>query len=896
MKKEDNFKNFNHLVAEKKIYTDWEKKKLFSSKIRKNKKNFSIIMPPPNVTGSLHIGHALNMTIQDVLCRYWRMNGKNVLWQPGTDHAGIATQNVVEKNLFKENKTNKNVLGKEKFISKIWEWKDSSGNKIINQIKRLGASPDWKRLKFTMDKDVTTAVNQVFVNLYNKGLIYKDKRLVNWDTKLQTAISDLEVEQKEKSGEFFYIRYFLENSKKFITVATTRPETLFGDCCIAVNGNDKKYKSLIGKKVKIPLTKKFISIIADSYVDMNKGSGALKITPAHDFNDFRIGKKLRISFSIIFDKHGKFNKNVPLKYQGLDRLKARQTIVKDLKKQGNIEKIEKIIHTVPFGDRSGSIIEPYLTEQWFLDVKGLAKETIKRVKRKETEFFPKNWSKIFFSWMNEIEPWCISRQIWWGHQLPVWYGPDKKVFVSINKKEAYKLSLKYYKKKVLLTQDTDVLDTWFSSSLWPITTLGWPNNTIELREYFPTDVLVTGFDIIFFWVSRMMMQSLHTTNKLPFKKVYIHPLIRDQYGQKMSKSKGNIIDPLNLIDKYGADSLRLTLASLAAQGKDIKLSEEVVKLNRNFITKIWNSYKFLEMNDCINNSNFRTDQKLLDINIWLLKNLNDLILSVTKNIENFRFNDAVKSIYVFAKNIYCDWYIETVKVLLSVLDDKNKIEEIRKCAFYCFRVLLKVSHPFIPFISDEIYFHRIKNKNYLDLEDWPKKSLLNYNKLSLNRITFALELITKIRNIRSSLKIRTKSTLVLLVNKKLITKSSSLEMEAIINRLAKVKIHFDKSVISKNDKCSKFILQSSLFHIFYKNEDVFEEIEDKDLSFLKKELESCNKEIKRLEDKLSNNNFLEKAPKKVVDENKNKLTKFNNNKKKILLEINLLSKKGEKNE
>ena len=891
MKKEDNFKNFNHLEAEKKIYKHWEKKNLFSSKIKKNKKNFSIIMPPPNVTGSLHIGHALNMTIQDVLCRYWRMNGKNVLWQPGTDHAGIATQNVVEKNLLKTNKTNKNILGKEKFISMIWEWKDNSGNKIINQIKRLGASPDWKRLKFTMDEDVSNAVNKIFVNLYNKGLIYKDKRLVNWDTKLQTAISDLEVEQKEQYGEFFYIRYFLENSKKFITVATTRPETLFGDCCIAVNGKDKKYKSLIGKKVKVPLTQKFISIVEDSYVEMQKGSGALKITPAHDFNDFKIGKKLKIPFSIIFDKYGKLNENVPIKYQGLDRFKARKIIVKDLKNNGNIEKIEKIKHTVPLGDRSGSIIEPYLTEQWFLDVKGLAKETIKRVKKKETEFFPKSWSKVFFSWMNEIEPWCISRQIWWGHQLPVWYGPDKKIFVCGNKKEAYELSLKHYKKKVLLTQDTDVLDTWFSSSLWPITTLGWPNNTVELKEYFPTDVLVTGFDIIFFWVSRMMMQSLNATNKLPFKKVYIHPLIRDKYGQKMSKSKGNIIDPLNLIDKYGADSLRLTLASLAAQGKDIKLSEETVKLNRNFITKIWNSYKFLKMNECIKNSNFRTDKKLLDINIWLLKNLNDLILSVTKSIENFRFNDAVKAIYVFTKNIYCDWYIEAVKVLLSVLDNKNQIEEIRNCSFYCFGVLLKVSHPFIPFVSDEIYVNCIKNKNYLDLEHWPKKSLLNYKKLSLNKITFTLELITKIRNIRSSLKIQTKSILILLVNKKLISKNITSEIEQIINRLARVKIQFHNANINKDYKYSKFFLQSTLFHIIYKNEDISEEIEDKDLSFLKKELESCIKEIKRLEEKLKNNNFIEKAPKKVVDENRNKLTKVNNNKKKILLEINSLSKK-----
>ena len=889
--KKSKLKNFNHLESEKKIYTEWENRNLFSSKLKQKKNNFSIIMPPPNVTGNLHIGHALNMTIQDILCRFWRMKGKNVLWQPGTDHAGIATQNVVEKYLRKNENLDKNKLGKEKFMSKIWEWKSNSGEKIINQIKRLGASPDWKRIKFTLDKDVSQAVNIVFTKFYNKGLIYKDKRLVNWDTKLQTAISDLEVEQRSQNGEFVYIKYFLENSKSFITVATTRPETLFGDCCIAVNPKDKRYKKFIGKKVNIPLTNKFIPIIPDSYVDTKKGSGALKITPAHDFNDFKIGKKLKISFFEIFDKYGKFNENVPFNYQGLDRLKARSKIISDLKLRGNLKKIEKITHTVPYGDRSGSVIEPYLTEQWFLDVKELAKQANKRVKNKETEFYPKSWTKVFFSWMNQIEPWCISRQIWWGHQLPVWYGPDKKIFVCENRRIASELSKKYYKKKITLTQETDVLDTWFSSALWPITTLGWPKATKEFKHYFPTDVLVTGFDIIFFWVSRMMMQSIYFTKKVPFKKVYIHPLIRDQYGQKMSKSKGNIIDPLELIDKYGADPLRLTLASLAAQGKDIKLSEDAVKLNRNFVTKIWNSYKFLEMNNSILNKKLNIEKVEMDINVWIIKNLNDFIASVEDCIRKFRFNDAVKEIYTFTKNIYCDHYIEAIKILLKELKDNNKTNEIKRVSSYCFGIILKISHPFIPFVSDEIYVNCMQNKLYLDEEKWPNKISFKYKKSSIEKITFALGLVSKIRNIRSALKIEPKNILILMVNKKLASKNISSEIELMINRLARTKISFQELNKKTKNNYSKFLYKNNSFYIFYNNKDISSDNNQKDFSFLNKELIMYEEEIKRIEKKLENKNFIDKAPKKIVDENKYKLDKFYKGKKKVLLEINSLSRK-----
>ncbi len=554
--------NFDHSKLEDKIYSQWLGKKLFASKPNSKKKKFTIIMPPPNVTGTLHIGHALNMTLQDILIRYWRMNNKEVLWQPGTDHAGIATQNVVEKKILAEKNLRKDQLGKEKFLKEVWGWKKLSGEKIINQIKKLGASPDWNRIKFTLDPDMTKAVNYAFCHLFDQGLIYKDKRLINWDLKLQTAISDLEVEQIEQEGKFVYLKYFLENSSEYLLIATTRPETLFGDACVAVNPKDNRYKKYIGKKVRIPLTDKFIPIISDSYVDASKGSGVLKVTPAHDFNDYKIGKKHKLKFDSIFDKFGKFNKFVPIKYKGMDRIQARETITKDLKKEGTLHKIEKIIHTVPFGDRSGSIIEPFLTDQWFLDVKIMAKLALKEVKLKNTIFYPSSWTKTFNIWMKNIEPWCISRQIWWGHQLPIWYGPDKKIFCAESLNEAKIKAKKYYKKEVNLSQETDVLDTWFSSSLWPMSTLGWPNNSSVLRNYFPTQVLITGFDIIFFWVARMMMQSCYFTKKSPFSKIYIHALVRDKNGQKMSKSKGNVIDPLKIINVYGADPLRLTLSSI----------------------------------------------------------------------------------------------------------------------------------------------------------------------------------------------------------------------------------------------------------------------------------------------------------------------------------------------
>ena len=611
------FKKYNHSKEEKKISDFWIKKGLFKPKKNKSNKKFSVVIPPPNVTGRLHMGHALNNSLQDVLVRFNRMKGLETLWQPGTDHAGIATQAVVENNLLKEG-IKKNDLGREKFIKKIWDWKEESGGIILDQLKKLGCSCDWSRTRFTMDKDLSKAVIKVFVDLYNNKLIYKDKKLVNWDTKLQTAISDLEVNQKDVQSQLYYIDYTIENSDQKITIATTRPETMMGDTAVAVNPKDERYVNLVGKNVLIPIVNRTVKIISDNYADPEQGSGAVKITPAHDFNDYEVGKRNKLEIINIFEENGKINKNGIKEFHGLDRFEARKLIIKKLKDKGSLVKIENIKNKVPYGDRSNTIIEPLLTEQWFVDAKKLSKKPIKIVKEGKTTFFPSNWSKTFFQWMNDIEPWCISRQIWWGHRIPAWYDENGNIFVAESEKDAVKLAKKKNKNKQFkLRQETDVLDTWFSSALWPFATLGWPNKTEELNKFYPTSVLVTGFDIIFFWVARMLMMGNYFRKNTPFYKVYVHALVRDEKGQKMSKSKGNVIDPLDLINEYGADSLRFTLISMASPGRDVKLSKDRVTGNRNFITKIWSANNFLKLNNCKLDKKINLTSIKLSINHWI---------------------------------------------------------------------------------------------------------------------------------------------------------------------------------------------------------------------------------------------------------------------------------------
>ncbi|MED5519215.1 MAG: valine--tRNA ligase, partial [Pseudomonadota bacterium] len=591
-------KTYDPKATERHFYAAWEDSGAFAADVDSPAAPYTIMMPPPNVTGSLHMGHALTFTIQDILIRYHRMIGRDALWQPGTDHAGIATQMVVERQLADQG-IDRRDLGRAAFLDKVWAWKAESGGTITHQLRALGASPDWPRERFTMDEGLSHAVRKVFVDLYDQGLIYRDKRLVNWDPKLQTAISDLEVEQREVDGKLWYFKYPLEGRPDtFITVATTRPETMLGDSGVAVHPEDARYLDLIGGHAILPLVGRRLPIVGDSYSDPEKGSGAVKMTPAHDFNDFEVGRRHDLEMINIFDAQACLNDNVPEAFRGLDRFAARAKVVAAMEAEGLLEKVEENRHVVPHGDRSGVPIEPWLLDQWYVDAATLAGPAIAAVESGRTRFVPKSWENTYFEWMRNIQPWCISRQLWWGHQIPAWFAPDGRIFVAMDAAEAAAAAEKHYGHAVALTQDEDVLDTWFSSGLWPFSTLGWPAPTAELARYYPGDVLVTGFDIIFFWVARMMMLGLHFMDDVPFRTVYIHALVRDAKGQKMSKSKGNVMDPLDLIDSYGTDALRFTLAAMAAQGRDIKLAESRVGGYRNFATKLWNAARFCGMNAC----------------------------------------------------------------------------------------------------------------------------------------------------------------------------------------------------------------------------------------------------------------------------------------------------------
>jgi valyl-tRNA synthetase len=756
---------------------------------------YSIVIPPPNVTGSLHMGHALNNTLQDVLVRFERMRGRDVLWQPGMDHAGIATQMVVERQLAERKEPGRRELGREEFVRRVWEWKAESGGMIVNQLKRLGASCDWSRERFTMDEGLSRAVVKVFVELHRAGLIYKDKRLVNWDPKFQTAISDLEVVQIEKKGSFtwtdgdpekpfepdalakvlkkdpsghmYHFRYPLAQKvpgydADCIIVATTRPETMLGDTGVAVHPEDERYAALIkaGAKVKLPLVGREIPIVADEYSDPEKGTGAVKITPAHDFNDFEVGKRHDLSKINVLDAFGKIvdDEDVPVAYRGLDRFEARKRVVADIAALGLLAKIEPTTHTVPHGDRSNDVIEPWLTDQWYVNAAELAKPAIAAVETGKTEFVPKNWEKTYFEWMRNIQPWCISRQLWWGHQIPAWYGPDGHVFVASDEAEAQAAAEKHYagsNAAITLTRDEDVLDTWFSSALWPFSTLGWPDDTDEVKRYYPTSVLVTGFDIIFFWVARMMMMGLHFMKEVPFHDVYIHALVRDEKGQKMSKSKGNVIDPLALIDKYGADALRFTLAAMAAQGRDIKLAPARVEGYRNFATKLWNAARFGEMNECVRQFDFDPASVTHTLNRWIVGETERAANAVTSGLEAYKFNEAAASIYEFVWGVYCDWYLELIKPILAG-DDEQAIAETRACTAWVLDQCLKLLHPFMPFITEELWAHMVEHGerrlSLLCLSEWPRLSGLQSPSAD-EEIGWVVKLVSDIRSVRTEMNV-----------------------------------------------------------------------------------------------------------------------------------------------
>jgi len=859
------FTKYNHAIQEKKIYDFWEKNSLFKPSSKKLKKTFSIVIPPPNITGKLHMGHALNNSLQDVLIRYYRMNGYETLWQPGTDHAGIATQAIVEKKLAQDN-INKNDIGREKFIEKVWEWKAESGGLILEQLKKLGCSCDWSRSRFTMDEEMSKAVTKVFVELYNKKLIYKDKKLVNWDTKLQTAISDLEVVQNEVQSQLYYINYPIADSKEHITIATTRPETMMGDTAIAVNPKDKRFKNFVGRFAIIPVVNRKIKIIEDHYADPEQGTGAVKITPAHDFNDYDVGKRNKLEIINILQKGGKINENGIKSYIGLDRFEARKKIISELKDLGKLDKVENIKNKIPYGDRSNTIIEPFLTEQWFVDAKKLSKKPIEIVKTKKTVFFPENWTKTFNQWMSNIEPWCISRQIWWGHRIPVWYAHDGKIFAAENEQEANKLAKKHYKKKTYkLIQETDVLDTWFSSALWPFATLGWPKKTNVLKRFYPTSVLVTGFDIIFFWVARMLMMGNHFLNHTPFKQVYVHALVRDEKGQKMSKSKGNVIDPLDLINEYGADPLRFTLISMASPGRDVKLSKDRVIGYRNFITKMWNVKNFLELNNCKHNKKTNFEKIKLPINQWIYSEFCKTNELINKHIKDFRFDEASRVLYNFVWHSYCDWYLEFLKPIFNS-KNKNSVLEAKQFSSYMLLNILKLLHPFIPFFTEHVWqvnnYYKGENSNLIN-SDWPvSKKIISYKKNS-EEIDCIIDVISAIRSTKVQLNVPPKEYCDIVYFKE------SLKIKKFINNNIEIIKHVGRvnNINFKSDNNESIIqiivLKEKIGLKFQTNIDLKAQ-KDK----LSNKLKNLEKKIISLNQKLDNKNYVNKAPKNIVANDK----------------------------
>jgi valyl-tRNA synthetase len=935
-------------AVERRIYAAWEAAGAFRAGRPERAKDppYCIVIPPPNVTGALHMGHALNNTLQDILCRFERMRGKDVLWQPGTDHAGIATQAVVERQLMERQEPGSREMGREAFIQRVWQWKAESGGAIIGQLKRLGASCDWSRERFTMgdrgdpNDQMVRAVMRAFVNLYNtKGsdgrrLIYKDKRLVNWDPKLKTAISDLEVQQVETKGSLWYIKYPVEGSDELVVVATTRPETMLGDTAIAIHPQNKRLKHLIGRTAILPLVGRRIPIIADEYADPEKGSGAVKITPAHDFNDYDVWQRHNgtdqeldgVEPIDIFTAEAKLKSSaeddldnakralwpvpqhisarsadpkrrrisealssgpsvsdlIPEELRGLDRFKARKRIVEMLEERGLLEKIEPHTHMVPHGDRSGDVIEPRLTDQWYVNAKTLAQPGIAAVQDRKTIFVPPQWEATFFNWMENIQPWCVSRQIWWGHQIPVWYGPDGKAFVEMSETEAVDAAASYYESKgpnfqtdfmpldgvdyaerlrsrsSELYREPDVLDTWFSSALWPFSTLGWPDETPELKRYYPTSVLVTGFDIIFFWVARMMMTGLHFMKEVPFPTVYIHALVRDASGAKMSKSKGNVIDPLEVIDEYGADALRFTLAAMAAQGRDIKLSAQRVEGYRNFATKLWNAARFAEINGCATIESFDPRGAKEILNRWIAHETAKTAAEITEAIAVYRFNDAAAAAYRFVWNIYCDWYLELAKPLLTGPDGSGK-DETRAMVAWARDEILKLLHPFMPFITEELWTvtASTKRQSLLALSEWPSLEGIGDAKAEAE-IGWVIDLITAIRSVRAEMNVNVPLPLVMVrigdhVWDRARRWSEFIKRMAKISDVSRTPMHQPGAV--------QLVVRGEVVELPLAG--VIDLAAER--ARLAKEMAKCDADIARVDQKLGNADFLKRAPEDIVE-------------------------------
>lgn len=893
--------HFSAQAAEPRLYAAWEQSGAFKPKADPDAETFSIVIPPPNVTGSLHIGHALNCTLQDILCRFERMRGKSVLWQPGLDHAGIATQMVVERQMAQSgtNETRRG-MGREKFLERVWSWKAESGGTITTQLKRLGASCDWSRERFTMDDGLSAAVRKVFVQLHKEGLIYRDKRLVNWDPHFETAVSDLEVVNEERAGHFWHFKYPLENgetyefptafdedgeptefeTRDYISIATTRPETMLGDGAVAVHPSDKRYASIVGKRCLLPLADRLIPIIADEYPDPDFGSGAVKITGAHDFNDYKVARRHNIEMFVLLDTKGRMldADYIPEAYRGLDRFEARKQVVADIDARGLMLKVEDKLITQPLGERSDVVIEPMLTDQWYVDAAKLAVNALKAVESGETKFVPESWTATYYQWMRNIEPWCVSRQLWWGHRIPAWYDDEGNIFVEETEAEALAAAKAKHGREVALVQDEDVLDTWFSSGLWPFSTLGWPEATPEMDRFYPTSTLVTMFDIIFFWVARMMMFGCHFTGKAPFSTVVIHSRVVDEHGKKMSKSKGNIIDPTVLIDTYGADALRFTLAIAAGPGRDIRMSDKRVEGYRNFGTKLWNAARFAQMNECTLWEAFDPGTVKHTLNRWIVSELTKTAHGVEAALATHRFDEAAQTNYSFVWGVFCDLYLELVKPLLNGEDEEAKAETRRTVAWVLDQIL-KILHPFMPFVTEELWDKTAefgpKRVGHLIGESWPKLDASLIDEAAAAEVGWVVDLVTGLRSLRSETNVPAGAKVpALLIGA---SKETALRLEryqAEIDRLARL----EYSVVADAAPAGSvtFVLGEAIVAIPLAG--VMDIGAEK--SRLNKEIARCAKEIDTVSRKLDNPGFVAKAPAEVIEEQRERRATYEAEKQK----------------
>ncbi len=948
---------FDPAEAEARLYKAWEAAGCFRPSGDTSAQAYSIVIPPPNVTGVLHMGHALNNTLQDVLIRFERMRGKNVLWQPGTDHAGIATQMVVERQLAKEGQNqDRRTMGRDAFLKRVWAWKEESGGAIAGQLKRLGASCDWSVERFTMDEGLSKAVTKVFVDLHAKGLIYRDKRLVNWDPHFQTAISDLEVETREVAGHYWHLKYPLADgvtynhpakdedgnvtfeARDYIVVATSRPETMLGDTGVAVHPEDERYAGLVGKHVVLPITGRRIPIIADEYANPEKGSGAVKITPAHDFNDFEVGKRaghkpLNILTAVAAIESGADADaaGIPAELRGLDRFAARAKVVEAFEALGLLARIEDLKIEQPFGDRSGVVIEPWMTDQWYVDAATLAKPARAAVEDGRTRFVPENWTKTYYNWMDNIQPWCVSRQLWWGHRIPAWYGPAMTtepdgngghqiavdhsqdgpghIFVAASEAEALSAAEAFYRKPVAIAasrdearkamlagdhtthiclyQEEDVLDTWFSSALWPFSTQGWPENTEALKTFYPTSTLVTAFDIIFFWVARMMMMGLEFTGEAPFKDVYIHALVLDEKGHKMSKSKGNAMDPLELIDEFGADALRFTMAAMAAQGRNVRLSKQRVEGYRNFATKLWNAARFAELNECGAPGAYDPATAQYPVNQWILSELAACVEDVTRGIEEYKFNEAAGALYKFVWNTVCDWYVELIKPLLMGTDEAAKAETRAVCGFVLDEAL-KLLHPFMPFVTEELWERRAPGRagkdGFLMLQTWPALTPFRHKEATAE-IEWLIGMITEIRSLRNDLGVPAGAKVPMTLVTPSAQDAQRLERHGdVLRRMARLDETGTAAALPEGSVST--LVGSTV--VALRIAELIDRAEAK--KRLDKEIGTLEKDITSTEKKLGNADFVARAPEEIVEENRERVKDWTLRREKLSLARTALSK------